>query len=231
MNKMHFILLVVLFLSSCLKTRSEVTPNEQSYLSRKKAVETQSVETSKIQAQQSVDQEELIRALNGKVEVLENQVSQLKVEVEQNQKLNDVQKINILQEAVSKMELQIQKLEAQQVAPIRENAPSLISSDDKLNLKKSTFDIAEDYFAKKEWKKSILSYQKFVEEFPKSKLVPDAKYKTGVCFQELGLKDEAIAFYEETIVQYPQTTAGKKSKVRLNSLNGASANQTKPKKK
>lgn len=228
---MHFILLVVLFLSSCLKTRSEVTPNEQSYLSRKKAVETQSVETSKIQAQQSVDQEELIRALNGKVEVLENQVSQLKVEVEQNQKLNDVQKINILQEAVSKMELQIQKLEAQQVAPIRENAPSLISSDDKLNLKKSTFDIAEDYFAKKEWKKSILSYQKFVEEFPKSKLVPDAKYKTGVCFQELGLKDEAIAFYEETIVQYPQTTAGKKSKVRLNSLNGASANQTKPKKK
>ena len=131
------------------------------------------------------------------------------------------------------MELQLQKLEGSGTA-----APAVDSkhksSDDNLKTsipaaelanggKKTSYEVAEDLFSKKDWKKAILSYQKFAEEFPKSKLVPDAKYKTGVSFQELGLKDEALAFYEEVSVQYPQTQAGKKAKIRIASLSKAKA--------
>ncbi len=213
-----------------LKTRSEVDPSEQSFISRRKQQENKKAEGAKAVTKETVaqiDPEETIRALNGRIEVLENSVTQLQKE---NSKLSeptaDATKIAALQEALSKMEVQLQKLEGA-------SAPATVdtkhkSSDDNLkptipsgelaNIKKSSYDVAEDLFVKKDWKKAILSYQKFVEEYPKSKLVPDAKYKTGVSFQELGLKDEALAFYEEVSVQYPQTQAGKKAKLRMASL-------------
>lgn len=238
-----FLASTVLFTSCALKTRSEVNPSEQSFISRRKQQEAQKNEAAKAsnaslkEAQTSAtDPEETIRALNGRIEVLENNVVQLQKE---NAKLSepsaDAAKIATLQEALSKMELQIQKLEG---AGTTAQAPAATeskhkSSDDNLktsipaselaNTKKTSYDVAEELFSKKDWKKAILSYQKFAEEYPKSKLVPDAKYKTGVSFQELGLKDEALAFYEEVSVQYPQTQAGKKAKIRIASLSKAKA--------
>src|SRR5690606_40758937 len=52
-----------------------------------------------------------IRTLNGRVEVLENQISTLVQEKENGENSEDSQKITLLQEAMAKMELQIQKLE------------------------------------------------------------------------------------------------------------------------
>jgi TolA-binding protein len=234
---MIFLAASVAFTGCALKTRSEVNPSEQSFISRRKQQEAQKAEGSKTSslkdAQTSAaDPEETIRTLNGRIEVLENNVIQLQKE---NAKLAEPSaesaKITALQDALSKMELQIQKLEGSG-APA-EVDPKHKSSDDNLkpsipagelaNTKKTSYDVAEDLFTKKDWKKAILSYQKFAEEFPKSKLVPDAKYKTGVSFQELGLKDEALAFYEEVSVQYPQTQAGKKAKIRIASLSKAKA--------
>lgn len=246
-----FTLITLLFYTSCLKTRSEVSPTEQNYLTRRKAQEankTSTTETSPLNkestplsSQQAVADDELVRNLNGRIEVLENQIAQLKNEQTQAQSTAESQKVAALQEALTKMELQIQKLEAQggsdrnevssttSSKPSASPGPSGSSSGESINLKKvSGYDEGEEFFSKKEWKKAILSYQKFVEQYPKSKLVPDAKYKTGVSFQELGLIEEARAFYEETQVQYPQTIAGKKSKIRLGSLNAAA---TKNKKK
>lgn len=239
-NVLGMILLAgaVTFMGCALKTRSEVNPSEQSFISRRKQQEAQKAEGSKTSslkdAQTSAaDPEETIRALNGRVEVLENNIVQLQKE---NAKLAEpsaeTAKIAALQDALSKMELQIQKLEGSGAAQAAVDAKHK-SSDDNLkpsipaaelaNTKKTSYDVAEDLFSKKDWKKAILSYQKFAEEYPKSKLVPDAKYKTGVSFQELGLKDEALAFYEEVSVQYPQTQAGKKAKIRIASLSKAKA--------
>lgn len=227
MIKNIFIVLVLgTLLSSCLRTRSEVSPNEQSYISRKKQIENQKSATS-TSKEVTVDSEETIRALNGRIEVLENQVTQLQKDKENSANSAEAAKIAALQDALLKMELQIQKLEAEKNAPTAvdpknkssdENLKSVLPPSEVAPSKKTSYEVAEEYFGKKEWKKAILSYQKFAEEFPKSKLVPDAKYKTGVAFQELGLKDEALAFYEEVQAQYPQTLAGKKSKIRIASL-------------
>ena len=227
-------LMIGFILTGCLRTRSEVSPTDQSYLSRKKQQDNQKSKES------TVDAEETIRTLNGRIEVLENQVSQLQKE---NANTADAAKIATLQEALSKMELQIQKLEAEKGTAAPEPiTPKAKSSDENLksalpksevaaesNSKKNSYDQAEEFFGKKEWKKAILSYQKFAEEFPKSKLLPDAKYKTGVAFQELGLKDEALSFYEEVQAQYPQTLAGKKSKIRMASLTQKSSSKNKKK--
>ena len=84
--------------------------------------------------------------------------------------------------------------------------------------KLGTYESAEQYFEKQEWKKAILSFQKYADEFPKGKNVADAKYKIGVCFQELGMKEEAMAYYEEVVANYGASEAGKKAKLRLTKL-------------
>lgn len=232
----HIVVLTLLFSSvGCLQTRSDAGANYQSQVYRKKNVENQNAE-AETTVPKVDERDELIRALNGRVESMENQIQQLNKEKEASQTAvsPDSQKIALLQEALAKMELQLQKLEGE-----KEQVSNKKSSDANLNLKKevkdtsststsidkkqSAYIVGEELFQKKEWKKAILSFQTFVEESPKNKLVPEAKYKIGVCFQELGLKDEASAFYEEVLAQYPKTESGKKAKIRLAALHSKKA--------
>lgn len=232
----HFMIIALLISSSgCLQTRSDAGANYQSQVYRKKNVENQNAEAET--AVQKVDErDELIRSLNGRVESLENQIQQSNKEKEASQTAvsPDSQKIALLQEALAKMELQLQKLEGE-----KEHLANKKPSDENLILKKeikdtsitsttsdkkqNSYSTGEELFQKKEWKKAILSFQTFVEDSPKSKLTPEAKYKIGVCFQELGLRDEASAFYEEVLAQYPKTESGKKAKIRLAALHSKKA--------
>ncbi len=232
------ILLVSAFiLPSCLKTRSEYGATQQSQIYRKKNIENQNSESETV-IPKIDERDELIRNLNGRVESLESQLQQLQKEkiAAQQTVSPDAQKVLLMQDALMKMELQIQKLEGEKstsaTTATASHKASEKSSDSNLGInkentaqsakssaKQSAFDIAEEHFEKKEWKKAILSYQASVEEFPKGKTVAESKYKIGVCFQELGLKDEASAFYEEVIAQYPKQESGKKAKIRLATLN------------
>ena len=84
--------------------------------------------------------------------------------------------------------------------------------------RKDAFEIGEDFFEKKEWRRAILSYQKYRDANPKSKKFSDATYKIGVSFQELGLRDEARTFYDEVVAKFPQSAEAKKARTRLKSL-------------
>ena len=174
------------------------------------------------------DRDELIRGFNGRIESLENQISTLQKDKEANaDHVAQVQKMQLLQDELVKMEAQIQKLEAEATATKVVVATVMSSSDGnasktsaakKGSVSSPAYDLAQDHFAKKEWKKAILSYQKYVDENSKGKNTPDAKYKIGVCFQELGMKDEATAFYEEVIANYGKSESGKKAKIRLSKI-------------
>jgi TolA-binding protein len=231
---------ILLFsMSSCLKTRSEVGENEQSQVYSRKNADNQNTSQRESQlnqksseAQPVIDErDELIHSLNGRLETLENQIaaSQKEKSVAVSE---DAQKIQLLQEALTKMEGQVQKLEAEQAqkqAAAEAAAAKMKSSDDNSHDKATTkkgakekvanaYEIAQGHFASREWKKAILSYQKYVDDFPKGKEVADAKYKIGVCFQELGMKEESMAFFEEVVANYAKTEAGKKAKIRLAKL-------------
>ena len=238
------------FMTSCLRTRADVAEQEQDYLygqvnaqnqieaqsqsSGQKTAESSAIDTGPsastsavvaptTSAETPVDKDELIRQLNGRIEVLESQVSGLLSSQQQSQS-EEAQKIILLQEALAKMELQIQRLEGE--LPINKTTTQVSSdltesqnTDLQIETKKlNPYEAAQQYFAKQEWKKAILSYQKYIDETPKGKNVADSKYKIGVCFQELGMKEEAMAFYEEVVANYGKTEAGKKSKNRLAQL-------------
>lgn len=224
--------LLLFLVSACLRTRSEVSEQDQNAVYGKKNAQNQIESQTAIVPNIVVDEkDELIRNLNGRVEVLENQLATL---INEKQTINsrDMQKVALLQEAVTKMEIQIQKLEAE--LPVNPVANKLtdkdarVSSDSeaatrdkkgkKLDKKNDSYEIAQQYFDKQEWKKAIINFQKYTDELPRGKNVADAKFKIGVCFQELGMREEAMAFYEEVVANYAKTTAGKQAKTRLGNL-------------
>ncbi len=238
--------LVICFftLSSCLKTRSDVGENEQSQVYSKKNSNNQQYNPPESQLEQrqtssraADERDDLIRALNGRVESLENQIASANKE-KSSANSQESQKVALLQEALAKMEAQIQRLEAEQIqkkaaqeaAAVAAKAEKIEEPPPSKNAKKTgkervalkpseksanTYDVAQGFFAGREWKKAILNYQKYADDFPRGKEVADAKYKIGVCFQELGMKEESMAFYEEVVANYGKTEAGKKAKIRL----------------
>lgn len=227
--KIVLVSFLVLGLSSCLKTRAEVGEDEQSQVYNKKNADNQVAAKTQTQEQAATvvdERDELIRTLNGRVENLENQLTALNKEKEKSTAPSeDSQKIQLLQEALGKMELQLQKLEAEkkvaeaavvEPATTTKTTPSKnAAAGGKKVSTTASYDAAQDFFMKKEWKKAILSYQKYVDEAPKGANIADAKYKIGVCFQELGMKEESMAFYEEVVANYAKSEAGKKAKLRL----------------
>ncbi|MBC7741102.1 MAG: tetratricopeptide repeat protein [Bdellovibrionaceae bacterium] len=243
--KLAIILLLAVSFTACLKTRAEMGEEEQSQVYQRKNVDNQkeaaknSQISSKGQATSTAidERDDTIRTLNGRVESLENQINSLQKEKSATSE-QETQRLQLLQEALAKMEAQIHKLESEQAlnnmaAPRAEpsapptKAHKMNSSDKNAAIEKGSaasggatgpYDNAQDFFMKKEWKKAILNYQKYVDESPKGKNVADAKYKIGVCFQELGMKEESMAFYEEVIANYAKSDAGKKSKIRLAKL-------------
>lgn len=260
MSKLSFLFIISALLTSCLKTRGDLSEQEQSRVYGKKNADNQATFQSAPQSQLNTkavvaidEKDDLIRGFNGRIESLENQITTLQKEKAALANSADTQKLQLMQDALVKMESQIQRLEAEAAAAVaspvapsklQAQAPTPNSSDTNVknnvesspSNKKSTttkaekkesstastggtaYDAAQDFFGKKEWKKAILSYQKYVDENSKGKNVADAKYKIGVCFQELGMKEEAMAFYEEVIANYSKAEAGKKAKIRLAKL-------------
>lgn len=222
MKLMLLVLTPVLFVG-CLQTRSDVRAGEQG-----KVLQQQVSTLQKTNADVSNRFEEAIeqmRYLNGRVEVLENQVGQLKQELESTRRNNtefnqsQSQKISLFQETLAKMESdqqrQLAELAAVKSALQSEPEKPTASQNQKV---KNSFELGEILFAKKEFRQAILEYQKYRERFPKGKSVTAATYKMGVSFQELGLKDDAKAFFEEVISKSPKSDEAKKSKARLQKL-------------
>jgi TolA-binding protein len=231
-------------MSACLKTRADIGEDEQSQVYSRKNADNQrgSREASHqsqigtpTQTNQAVDdKDELIRTLNGRVESLENQLNTINKDKSE-KSAQETQRIQLLQEALTKMETQLQKLEAEQAANTTRtetvtrpsgarvqgsdaNGSAANSAATKSSVNANSYDVAQEHFMRKDWKKAIFNYQKYVDESPKGKNVADSKYKIGVCFQELGMKEESMAFYEEVIANYAKTETGKKAKLRLAKL-------------
>lgn len=239
-----------LLLTGCLlKTRSELGGTEQSGTYSQKSADNQ-MEAQQAKAGASVttenpaampdERDELIRTLNGRVEVLENTLDNLQKDREA-EKIQSEQKLTALQEALVKLEKQFSgedekkpdttnaetqssdEIEAKINANKKVDAKTDAKVDTKIAEKKSDkklgpYETAQELFDTKEWKKAILNFHKYTDESPKGKFVADAKYKIGVCFQELGMKEEAMAYYEEVVANFQSTDAGKKSKIRLSKL-------------
>ncbi len=212
----------VFTLSGCLQTRGEVRETEQRQTIQQQVVSMQRVNADSSSRVNEI--EEQIRELSGKVDGLEEKISRkgqnFDGAIKSNQGLiaEQNQKINLLQEALTKMEGRIIELTGELNSLKSEKVAAESAAASTKASKKNLYETAQDHFEQKEWKKSILSFQKYRDENPKGPLVGDSTYKIGVCFQELGMKDEAKAFYEEVIAKFPKSSDAKRAKSRLKSL-------------
>lgn len=203
----------MVFLSGCVMTRSQLREREAQR-------ETQQQQAAMQQAY-ALELEEQMRALNGRIETLENQLQQaraekqaLEVKRETDRKEYDA-KLKVYEEALTKIEQQYltvsQKLEAlQQANAAKESAAK--------KAPKGSFEQAEENFKKKNYQQAITEYQAYRENNPKGKNYAEATYKIGVSFQELGMKSEALPFFNEVIEKFPKSKSAEKAKIRLKQI-------------
>jgi TolA-binding protein len=219
-SPLNLICLSFLFLTACegLMTRGQVREVEQKHQIQDQVVSLQ--KTNADVTNRFADIESDLRAMNGRVEVLENKLDKsgqerdkLKASSDQSNSENS-KRIMVLQDEIEKLHEQVGALTAELTA-IKTAAPEV--SSDKAS-KKDLYDLGEEHFEKKDWKKAILNFQKYRDTNPKSKKFPEATYKIGVSFQELGLKDEARTFFDEVISKFPNSADAKRAKTRLKSL-------------
>lgn len=225
-KKLLFVMPVFFLLTACpeLMTRNEVKETEQ-----KKQMDDQvsTMQRSNADTNSRFDEvEDDLRKMHGRLDVVENQVGQNgkerdKMKGDQDQQVQALsQKVDLLQQEVVKLDNQMAAMNAALLAsankPAEEAAPA--AAPGKGAATKTLMDVGDEQYARKEWKKAILSYQKFRDSSPKSKKLPEATYKIGACFQELGMKDEAKTFFDDVIAKYPNSVDAKKAKIRLKTL-------------
>lgn len=205
----------------CLKTRTEVREGEQRQVLAQTVTSLQKENADSGSRLSEVNEQ--IRDLRGRVEVVENKVQSgqnsddkdRRSLLEQNQELQ--RKIALIQETVIKMDTQMQGLNAEILA-LKAEGSGRAANSAAASVPKDAFEQGRDLFEQKEWKKAILSFQKYREANPKGKSIYEATYLIGVAFQELGMADEARTFYDEVISKAPKSNEAKKAKIRLKSL-------------
>lgn len=211
----------------CLQTRNDVRANEQKMVMQQQVVTMQ--RTNADVTTRFSDVEETVRNLNGRLEVVENRVGQAanasgeSVRSLEQKNVELGEKVNSLQEALTMMEKQVYAMSAEINAMRAQQASDAKAAQEASaaaakRASQNPYELAEEHFGKKEWKQAILAYQKYRDQNPKGAKFPDATYKIGVCFQELGLKDEARTFYEEVTKKFPQSDEARRGKIRLKGL-------------
>ena len=209
---------LMLSLSGCLVTRQEVRNATKPSSISQEQVAKADLATNYQEA------DERIRQLNGRIETLENNInilqadkSGLQTESQAEKKLLN-EKLKIYEEAISKLEVQLlalsQKVEILQTQNKSSSTGKANSNSAQLN----SFDSAANEFSKKNWKESIVSFEKYRTLNPKGKRYGEATYKIGYSFQELGMTAESRAFYNEVIEKFPKTDWAQKARDRLKSL-------------
>lgn len=214
------LLSVLLFMTGCLQTRESAKEQEEKQVLQKTVKNLQQGTADSSTRFQEIDEES--RKMNGRLEIAENRVAQLmqradKVEQNtENRHKETTDRMAVYQEAITRLEGQVAALNQQLVA-LQESAKTVAAVSSKKD-PKAHFTVAEELFEKKKWKEAILEYDKYRKAAPSGKNYPAASYKMAVCFQELGMLDEAKVFYDEVVAKHPKSNEAKKAGIRLKSL-------------
>ncbi len=216
--------LLIFIFTGCLKTRNDVKEIETKQVLHKQMVDLQ--KNTADSSSRFSELEEQLRYANGRLETAEARLARLTAENEKKERSNSEllqesnKKMLIYQDALSKLEAQTQQYAAEVASLKAEMAQrgAKESSRSSKDSKKDSFATAQDLFKQKDWQSAIIEYQKYRDKNPKGKHVAEATYKIGVCFQELGLKDDAKTFYQEVIASFPNADESKKAKARLKGL-------------
>jgi TolA-binding protein len=230
MNKSFVLLSAVVLLTGCLKTVNDIKSDGGDIEERKQTPSQQRTrevivkEPPKAANTARLEEfDEQIRNINGRMDALENHLTQNaaaaqgeKASVTEMAKYTDKkftayeEELKALEAKVAELTAEVEKLKAQPVAAAAPAAATAAAGS-----KKTPYDEGEELFGAKKWKEAIVAYQKYRDQYPKGKMYADSTYKIGVCFQELKMKDESKAFFEEVTSKFPNSKEAKKAAFRL----------------
>lgn len=218
-----FAAIVFILSSGCLQTREAVREQEEKQVMQrtvKTLQQTNADVNSRFQ-----DLEDDSRKTTGRLEALEFKINQMNQRAEKGDQgadqkiaqLND--KLNAHQQAIMKLDQQVTELTATLalLQAGKANTPSRGGGGGNSQAD-NPFISAEQLFADKQWKEAILEYEKYRKTYPRGKSFAESTYKIGVCFQELGLGEDARAFYEEVIAKFPKSREAGRAETRLRAL-------------
>ncbi len=83
---------------------------------------------------------------------------------------------------------------------------------------KARFFLGQMYSDAGDPKKAIITFQEFVDKYPKSKNIANAVYAQAECFMSLDQKAEAQVFFKDVIQRFPRAREATLAKQRLKSL-------------
>ena len=212
-----------IFTTGCLMTREQIREGAASPKGPRGELSQMQVKRAEEVARMD-ELEETIRLLRGELEVAQNQIRQLET-VQQSStgaaeshamsQQEVAQKMAIFEEALRASEAKVNSL-SQELQSLKSRSVSKGPSAPEPNEDSlGNYAGAQKAFDLKDWKKAIVGYEKYRELNPKGRRYADATYKIGVCFQELGMKTEAKAFYEEVIAKFPKSDTANRAKYRL----------------
>lgn len=212
--------------AGCLMTREDVSEVEE----RKKMNSTvYDLQKKKADIDNRFDQiEDELRKMSGRIEQAEHRGqsgndSQKSEFVGINKKIEDVVgQLRILEERIAMNDKKIDFLEREWEqmrlggSTKAEKAPDPGAT--KSDSKEALYREGDDAIRAKEWSKAAALFEKFRKGYPKSPRVPSATLKIGIAFQELGMKSEAKAFYDEVLDRFPKDIAAKTAAQKLKQL-------------
>lgn len=212
--------------TGCLQTRTALKEQEEKQVLQK-TVRSLQKDTADVTTRFN-DIDDDIRKLNGRVEAVEFKANQAQLKNETATKANETriielnEKLQIYQDAITKLDTELVELRAAMVQMQEEMRRAPAPSAGGGGRGASTpnvFASAEQLFKASRWKEAILEYEKYRKANAKGKQFAEATYKIGVCFQELGLTEEAKAFYEEVLAKFPKSKEAERASYRLKNLN------------
>jgi outer membrane protein assembly factor BamD (BamD/ComL family) len=192
-------------------------------LQTRSALRDQPGQAPKISPQQQKAAEEAIqkdnldkefRELYGRIEAVENQIKIV----------SDGEKTKALETRVAQMETEMNLLRdtlSELNAKAKKDAQMLSSDQRALIEKKNKPTVLEEatkHFEDKKWEDAILAYEEYRKTNPKGKEYAEATLKIGLCFQNMGLKDDAKVFFKEVVDKYPKTKEADTAKTKLKKL-------------
>lgn len=243
-----FTLTLCISMTSCLKTRAQLKENSPEETHSISAPAPRVVESSGGYAIDEVKAE--ITRMTGRIEDLEKGQTSGRIFKDE-----DIKKIETRLMEVEKTQIEVlERLKQIQSQPthidskeLLEKAKTLFDEEQyeesiqSLNqyfknpslktAEEATFLRAEAYYKLKDYKKAIVEYSKFPEKYSGSSRMPRALYKIGVAFDQMGMKEDAQAFYQELTDKYPKSSEAKDVKRKSSQKQSPKSSGSKKKKK
>lgn len=210
--------------AGCLQTRSTMKEAEEKQVLRKQVVSLQQNTADSSARFSEIDED--LRKTSGRIETLDARVTQIKERAEKNDfaleakiKEQDA-KFQAFREEITKLQTEVAEVKAANQALQTALASGGVAGGGRSagGDSKNPFETGEARFEQKNWREAIFAYEDYRKTYPKGKSFGAATYKIGVCFQELGMNDDAKPFYEEVIAKFPKSKEADRARARLKTL-------------